>query len=198
MLEDQALGDRFLLKIHVKRKSISTPIPMEKITSGSSTILQTFSSRRARRSTNFAIKYLESSCARFGNHPSNLQDFPLNVAIWSQFTSDCLGASSWHTQDHEDFKRMAMNKSFPRKKDFTLAAQRQVKTLIERKDASSEIDQYEKVHVFSASPWCVGVSNPDPSNNWVTSLEDEWNDNSFGTYYQVLLLLKSRSILRNI
>ena len=29
-------------------------------------------------------------------------------------------------------------------------------------------------------------------------LEDVWNDNSFGTYYQVLLLLKSRSILRNI
>ena len=142
----------------MKRKSIFTPTPMEKITSGSSTILQTFSSRTARRSTNFAIKYLESSCAIFGIHPSNLQDFPLNVAIWSQFTSDCLRASSWHTQDHEDFKRMAMNESFPRIKDFILAAQGHVKTLIERKDASSKIDQYESSCIlgFSMVCWSLG------------------------------------------
>ena len=35
------------------------------------------------------------------------------------------------------------------------------------------------VHVFSDSPLCVGVSNPDPSNNWVTQLEDVWNERGF-------------------
>ena len=29
-----------------------------------------------------------------------------------------------------------------------------------------------KVHVFSDSALCVGISNPDPSNNWATKLDD--------------------------
>ena len=36
--------------------------------------------------------------------------------------------------DHEDFKRMAMNKSFPRTQDLIQSVQPQVETLIERKD----------------------------------------------------------------
>ena len=36
-----------------------------------------------------------------------------------------------------------------------------------------------KVHVFSDSTLCVGVQNPDPSNNWTTKLEDVWNDHGF-------------------
>ena len=59
--------------------------------------------------------------------PKLLQYFPLNVAIWSQFTSDCLWASFWLTQGHEDFKRMVMNESFPRTPDLIQSAQPQVK-----------------------------------------------------------------------
>ena len=70
-----------------------------------------------------------------------------------------LGASSWHTQDHEDLKRMAMNKSFPGTKDFTQAVQRQVKTLIERKDASSKIDQYESACIFGYSTVCWSLES---------------------------------------
>ena len=33
-----------------------------------------------------------------------------------------------------------------------------------------------KVHVFSDFTLCVGGSNPDPSNNWATQLEDVWNE----------------------
>ena len=50
----------------------------------------------------FCGSVLESICARFGEYPANLQDFPLNFAIWSQFTFDCVWASSWLTKDHED------------------------------------------------------------------------------------------------
>ena len=35
-----------------------------------------------------------------------------------------------------------------------------------------------KVHVFSDSTMCVGISNPDPSNNWATKLDDVWNEHS--------------------
>ena len=33
--------------------------------------------------------------------------------------------------------------------------------------------------MFSDSPWCVGVSNPEPSNNWATKLEDVWLEHGF-------------------
>ena len=36
-----------------------------------------------------------------------------------------------------------------------------------------------KVHMFSDSTLCVGVSNPDPSKNWATKLEDVWNEHGF-------------------
>ena len=58
-----------------------------------------------------------------------------------------------------------------------------------------------KVHMFSDSTLCVGVSNLDPSNKWATQLEDVWNEHEFveenqlGTYYQVLPSLMSRSML---
>ena len=65
-----------------------------------------------------------SVCARLGNDPNMLQDFRLNVAIWSQSTSDCLWASSWLTKDREDFKRMAMSRRFPSTQDLTVCATR--------------------------------------------------------------------------
>ena len=73
--------------------------------------------------------------SKIGKNPTNFQDFQLNVALWSQFSSDYLWASSWLTKDHEDFKRMAMKKSFPRTQDLIQSVQRQVKTLVERKYA---------------------------------------------------------------
>ena len=60
----------------------------------------------------FYNRVLDGMCARFGKYPANLQDFKLNVAIWSKFTSDCLWASSWLAEDHNDFKRMATNLKF--------------------------------------------------------------------------------------
>ena len=36
-----------------------------------------------------------------------------------------------------------------------------------------------KAHVFSYSAFCVGVSNPDPCNNWVTKLDEVWNEHGF-------------------
>ena len=36
-----------------------------------------------------------------------------------------------------------------------------------------------KVHALSDSTLCDGVSNPEPSNNWVTKLEDVWNEHGF-------------------
>ena len=45
------------------------------------------------------------------------------------------GVSKSFTEDHEDFKRMTMNKRFPKTQDCIQSAQRQVKTLIDRKDA---------------------------------------------------------------
>ena len=51
-------GDLLLQKsCQVKRKFIFMHILMERSTSGSSTILQRISSRRAKKSTNFTIKY---------------------------------------------------------------------------------------------------------------------------------------------
>ena len=131
----------------------------------------------------FTIKYWTVFVQYFVNI-LHLQDFPLNVPIWSLFICDCSWASSWLTKDNEDVKRMTMNSSIPRKKDLIQSVQRQVKTLIERKDAKNmQIFQdwntfrcsritllsdpaakliRQRVHVLSDSKLCAGVSNPDP------------------------------------
>ena len=68
---------------------------------------------------------LHSICAKWRNTlQTDLRDFPLKKAIWSRFIFA-----------DEDFKRTAMNKSFPRTQDFTQSVQRQVQALIEREDA---------------------------------------------------------------
>ena len=88
---------------------IHRDLPCQRLLSGSSTILEIISSRRARRSTKFPTKYW-AVCVQY-LVPVNLRGFPLNVAIWIQFTSDHLWASSWLTKNHDDFKRMTMNGS---------------------------------------------------------------------------------------
>ena len=96
---------------------------------------------------------------------------------------------------------MAMHESFRRTQVFIQSVQRQGKTLVERKDAYNvQILQdwntflwaritllsdpaakliTMQVHMFSDSTLFVGVSNPDPSNNWVTKLENVWNKHGF-------------------
>ena len=66
----------------------------------------------------FYNQVVNRECARFGEHPTNIQDFLLNVAIWSQFTSDCLWDSSWLTKDHEHFKRNGDEQEFPKNTRF--------------------------------------------------------------------------------
>ena len=91
---------------------------------------------------------------------------------------------------------------FPKERRFcTLSGQRQVQTLTERRDAyNMQVSQdwktfrwsritllsdtagkliRMKVHVFSDSTLCVGVSNPAPSNNWTTQVEEVWNEHGF-------------------
>ena len=95
-LEHQASGDRLLQKIlQVKRKFIFTFIWAEK------------KHQEVRRSCkhDFFNQELDRKCARVGKYTTNIQDFLPNVAICSQFTSDCLWASSWLTKEHEDLKR---------------------------------------------------------------------------------------------
>ena len=53
----------------------------EKSTSGSSTILQRIFKPQGEEEHEIYSQVLESSCAIFGDNPTNLQDFPLNVAI---------------------------------------------------------------------------------------------------------------------
>ena len=173
-------------------------------------IQQKACSLRTRRNRNFYTMVLHSICAKFGKDPTDLRDLPLNFATRSQFTSDCLWASFWLSKDQEEFKRVAMIKSLPITQVFIQSVQRQGKTLIERKDAhnmqvSQDWNTFRfsrrallgdpaaklirlKVDVFSDSTLCVGVSKPDPSNNWTTTLEERmertricWN-NQFGSW----------------
>ena len=52
-----------------------------------------------------------SICGRIWERPTDLRNCPINIAIWSQFASDCLWALFWPSKDHEEFRRVAMNKS---------------------------------------------------------------------------------------
>ena len=96
---------------------------------------------------------------------------------------------NWLTKDHEDFNWIAMNKKFPKNERFdtvrtTTSAnidrmQRCTQDLNTSKtentfrweQSSKQTLTGMKVHVFSDSTLCVGVSNPDPSFDWVAKLE---------------------------
>ena len=82
-LEHKAPGDRLLLRIRltlVKGKFILNQTLMEQSTSGKSMILQEYQAEEHE----FYSQNLDNICARLGRDPTNLQDSPLNVAIWSQ------------------------------------------------------------------------------------------------------------------
>ena len=55
----------------------------------------------------------------------------LNVAIRSQVRATAYGLHLL-TKDHEDFKKMAMNQSFPRTQELIQSVQRQSETLSDR------------------------------------------------------------------
>ena len=96
------------------------------------------------------------------------------------------------SMDHEEFKRVTMNKSVPSTQVLIQSVQRQVHTLFERidtymmqvlqdwktfrwsritllSDPAAKLMRM-KVHVFSDSTLCVGISNLDPSNHWATTI----------------------------
>ena len=74
------------------------------LTSGSSMILRRISRYETRRNTHLYKHVLKCVCANFGKYLDSLHDSPLNVASWSQFTSDRLWASFWPSLDHEHFQ----------------------------------------------------------------------------------------------
>ena len=95
-------------------------------------------SRRVRRSTNFTITYWTVFVQHLVHIPpiSKISRSTLRSRANSRAT-DCLWASSWPTNDHEDFKRMMMEESFPRTHDLIQPVQRQVKIMIGRNDAEN-------------------------------------------------------------
>ena len=110
-LEHQASGDRLLQKIlQVRRKFI-----LIEITDGEEYIRKFDDTAKnfkpqSEEEHEFYNQVLNSLCAQdLVKYPTSLQEFPLNVAMWSQVTIECLWASFWLTEGHEDFKRMAMN-----------------------------------------------------------------------------------------
>ena len=167
----------------------------------------------------FYNRVLDVMCARFGKYPANLQDFKLNVTIWSKLTRDCLLASSWLAEDHNDFKRMATNKTFPSTQDLRVCA-----TTNENTDRSqrrmqhanpARLEQISMVKNYVA--WRSSSKTDQDESSRVRSSQslgnktggrmerkrifrkmlwqtEKWN--SLDTYYQVLLPFRSRSIFR--
>ena len=201
-LEHQAPGDWLLQKIlQVKKKVHLHPNDDGRNTSGSSAILHTISSRR---STNFTIK-----CWTV-----HVQELVNIVPIFKISRSTLRFGANLQATAYE--LHLGLQRITKTSKDLRQAVQRQVKTLINRKDAhnkqilkdwntfpwsrimllsdpAAELIRM-KVHV-SDSILCVGVSNPNASNNWATKWQPEKCD-SFGTYLQLLRPFKLRSILK--
>ena len=75
---------------------------MDISTSGDSMIQR--KSFQNQKEQEFYSKALRSICAKCGKDPADLCDFPINTALWSQFTRDCLWASFGPGKNHEDFK----------------------------------------------------------------------------------------------
>ena len=66
----------------------------------------------------FCAMVLHSICAECGKEPAELCDFPSNLAIWSQFTSDCLWASFWAKQGSRRVQTSGHEQKFPQKHRF--------------------------------------------------------------------------------
>ena len=130
---------------------------------------------------------------------------PLSVAFWSQFTSDCLRESSWRTKHQEDCRLNAMNEVFQGRKIWYSPyndewkhwsiAKTHTTCKILKDWISRKIDQDESSRVLRFYIVCWSLecrSKMDLSSNWIRKLE---KGGSSGTYYQVLLPVKSKSRL---
>ena len=137
-------------------------------------------------------------CVRFGKNPAYVQDPRSTLRFGANVPAIACGLHLGLQKITKIFRRLAMNRSFSRTQDLMQSVQRQVKnsdrskrlmqpanlagfrwsriTLL-RSPAAKLIRM--KVHVLSDSTLCVGVSNPDPSNNWTTKLEDVGNEHGF-------------------
>ena len=97
----------------------------------------------------FYNQVLESICARLGRDPTKLsQNFLLNVATWSQFTSDFLWTSSWLTTGYtKTSKGWRWIKVSQERKIVIQSVQPQVKLLNDRKDAHN-IQILQDLNIF--------------------------------------------------
>ena len=62
---------------------------------------KTFLKPQNQEDQEFHTTVLHSICAKSVKDPTDLRGFQFNIAIWSQFTSDCSWASFWLSKDHE-------------------------------------------------------------------------------------------------
>ena len=117
--------------------------------------------------------------------PADLCDFPLGISIWSQFTSDCLWAWFWLSKDHEDWKRMATNKTFHKNTRFNAV----------RATASANTDRR---HSCIQHADIAGLANISLFKHyvagWYSSKIDQDESSRVPRFYAVCWNLKSKSI----
>ena len=218
--EHQASGGWLRQKIcQVVRKLIFARILMENSTSRSLAIPQRVSSRRATKSTNFTIECW-TVCV-----PDLVNILPISRISSSTLGSGANSRATAYWL-HLGLQRITMtSKGWRRIKFFQAhkiweSVQRQVKILIGRKDAYNmqTLPDWNRfrwsritLHGDPAAKLIrMKARESDPANHWATKQEDAWNENgffekciwqpekcnAFGTYYQVLLPFRSRSIFR--
>ena len=161
----------------------------------------------------------DGMCARFGKYPTNLKDFPPNVAIWSQFASDGFLGSIFVEQgsrgvETSDDKKNQGHKFFNTVRAAANANTDRTQRGTQRADIAGLEQQNWSGWKSTCSPtlncasesqiqihptigqqhWKKYGPNTDMSKNWVWQSE---KCKSFGTLYQVLLPFKSRNVLRN-
>ena len=74
------------------------------------------------------IRYV---CAQFGKSPDNISGFPVILLFWSKFLRDCMWATCWLSANYGQYRRLAMNRSFPHSQVLLEAVQERVKELRE-------------------------------------------------------------------
>ena len=136
----------------VKGKFIFRQTLMDKITSGSSMIQQKVFSLRTTRNRNSERKSCTASVLKLGRTPHTFAIFHSIHEASSRATAYELHFLP--SKDHEDSKRMAMNRRFPRTQYLMQSVQRQVKTLIERKYAYKMQVSQDWKHFFGHESRC--------------------------------------------
>ena len=164
---------------------------------------------------------LNSIFAKFGKYLKNLQDSPLNVAIWASSRATAYGLHLGLQRITKTSIGWQWREASQGRKIWHSLYNDKVKILIDRKDSyNMQILQdwktfrwsgntwlsnaaaksiRMKVHVFSGSTSCVGVSHPDPSNTWATQLEEVRSEPGFNEKLNLAAWeVQSRSIFQKI